>query len=379
MMPTIAASTPSPRGRLATEVVSTTEGLGRLRDEWHALLPASAAPNPFLTWEWAHTWWTHFGGAAALHLIAVRDGDELVALAPLMATRSSLPYASRLELIGLGLAGADYVDAIVRHGYESHSRDALARAIDAQPAALYLDHLAPGSFVESLSEPLVRSGWTVDRTSPDVCPVIDLSGHANLDSYLAGLGASHRANVRRRLRQLNARFDVRFAPAATVEESTIALERLITFHQERFGERSTAFASPAAQAFHRDIVRHAHHGGWLRMFTLSLNGEIAAVMYGFAMHRCFYFYQHGFHADYADQGAGLVLMALTIQAAIDERLDLFDMLYGHEPYKYLWARDERPLGRLQLFPPHLGGTLLRQQVATRRALRSVAQHLGLRP
>jgi CelD/BcsL family acetyltransferase involved in cellulose biosynthesis len=74
----------------------------------------------------------------------------------------------------------------------------------------------------------------------------------------------------------------------------------------------------------------------------------------------------------------LALMALTIRAAIEEGAVEFDMLYGHEPYKYLWARTERSLMRLRLFPPNVAGQLLHHQAEARSLLRSVAHQIGLR-
>ena len=91
-------------------------------------------------------------------------------------------------------------------------------------------------------------------------------------------------------------------------------------------------------------------------------------MYGFAYNGQFYFYQHGFDARYRNQSIGLVLMALTIRAAFDEGLHTFDMLWGAEPYKRLWATDERRLNQIRAFPAHLGGWLHHGVVAARRRL-----------
>ena len=66
-------------------------------------------------------------------------------------------------------------------------------------------------------------------------------------------------------------------------------------------------------------------------------------------------------------GVGLVLMGLSIRAAIDEGAGEFDMLWGTEPYKFLWARETRLLQRIELFPTHLGGTLHRHAIGARRS------------
>jgi CelD/BcsL family acetyltransferase involved in cellulose biosynthesis len=107
-------------------------------------------------------------------------------------------------------------------------------------------------------------------------------------------------------------------------------------------------------AFHNEITRRGIERGWMRLYVLRLNGAIAAVMYGFAYNRRFYFYQHGFDAQYSQHSAGLALMALTIRAAIDEGLQEFDFLWGEEAYKSLWSHDARRLRRIQLYPAGRG-------------------------
>src|SRR5439155_27166317 len=127
-----------------------------------------------------------------------------------------------------------------------------------------------------------------------VCPIVTLAGHT-WESYLASLGASHRANFRRRLRALTKRFDMRFELIASGPARGEALAALVRFHGQRFGASgSTAFLSPALRAFHDDASRRAIDQGWLRLFVLRLDGAIAAVMYGFSYNNRFYFYQHGF-------------------------------------------------------------------------------------
>lgn len=363
---------------VTTHVITDSHALLDLQREWNALLDASPSRTPFLTWEWLQAWWTHLRGNATPHAITVRSGSQLLAIAPLVMRPRRLALPPRLEFLGAGKGGADYLDLIVRADHESEALDAIARAIDELQVPLYLDHLPPAALAQRLRSRLEPTGWAAIESSPDVCPIVNLTG-LTWESYLATLGASHRANYRRRLRTLHADFEVRFQQVISDQDRRRALDALSQFHARRWnveGESAT-FADPMSERFHEDLTRAALDAGWLRLFMLSLDDVPAAVMYGFMVDGRFYFYQHGFHEDYAKYGVGLVLMGMTIRAALEDGAAQFDMLYGHEPYKYLWARAERRLGRLQLFPPHLGGRLLRRQVETRRALRSFAHHLGL--
>jgi CelD/BcsL family acetyltransferase involved in cellulose biosynthesis len=359
-------------------MVDVIDDFGRfteLAPQWNELLQDSAADCPFLTAEWLGAWWKHLSSNGRLRLVTVRDGSRLIAIAPLMVTGGPLGMFSRLEFLGTGHAGSDYLDLIVRRGHEREGMPALIHAIKAQKCALRMNHVTASSLAAQLAEGLVEDGWTSRRTQVATCPFIPLAGHT-WDSYLASLGNSHRANFRRRLRALRQRFDLRFEPASSEGDRQEAVAALIRFHEQRFGAGgSTAFLTPALRAFHGEATGRALQRGWLRLYVLRLDGVPAAVMYGFAYNQRFYFYQHGFDSRYEQFSAGLVLMGMTIQAALDEGAVEFDMLYGTERYKWLWAREERPLAQLQLFPPHMAGVLHRRTVEAERTMRAVARRI----
>ena len=356
------------------DLIESLDGLVRLAPQWNELLHASEADCPFLTHEWLETWWKHFGGSRKLQLLAVRDNDELIALAPLFLAPGPAGMFSRLELLGTGHAGSDYLDLIVRRGREREGLHALADAMKASKRALRLTHLPSASVASRLADSLAEDGWTLRIAQGGVCPVVHLAGHS-WDSYLGSLGASHRANFRRRYKALTQRFDLRFDVVTDEAARHEALTALMDFHSQRFGKSSTAFVTPALREFHHEATARALADGWLRMYVLRLAGTPAAMMYGFFYNNRFYFYQHGFDPQYEPFSVGLVLMGLTLRAAIEEGAVEFDMLWGTEKYKALWAGDQRLLAQLQLFPPHLGGLLQRRTVEAERSMRTLARRL----
>ena len=361
---------------LSVTSVEDAEAFAALRHEWSELLHTSTSSNPFLTWEWLYAWWLHFGTSRGLRLLAVRAGTELIAIAPLRMVSASLYWFSRLEFLGTGEAGSDYLDVIARRGREDEVVEALADFLTSRQLTLRLTHLPPASTSAQLARRLAGAGWVASVADDGTCPIVDLQGHT-FESFLGTMGASHRANIRRRLRALDRQFNVRFDRITRHDDRQAALAALAVFHGRRYADRggSTAFASAAARAFHEDATRRALDGGWLRMYALTLNGATAAVMYGFHMGGRFYFYQHGYDETYSPQSIGLVLMALTIKAAIGEGATEFDMLWGTESYKSLWARRTSVLQRLDLYPVHLGGSVQRHAVEARRGVAGLARRV----
>src|SRR6185503_9320765 len=188
--------------------VDSEPRFAELRCAWDSLLQSSDAASPFLTWEWLHAWSRHLGGSSRLRMLTADAGNRLLAVAPLRLTRG-VARLRCLDWLGTGEAGSDYLDVITRSGFEAEALDAIERLVVAENMALRLTHLSSSAAALGLATRLERRRWTQVTTPGGICPYIPLAGHT-WDSYLATLGASHRANVRRRLRALEQKFDVQF-------------------------------------------------------------------------------------------------------------------------------------------------------------------------
>lgn len=366
---------------MRVEVIEERNRFQSLRGEWNGLLEQSAGSCVFLTWEWLHTWWTHFAGRRRLCLLAVRDGDDLIGLAPLAvspwrATHFRLFHV--LEFLGTGSVGSDYLDIIGRRGREEEVAEALAGFLSRKGTMLELTQVAgDSSLAATVAARLAGREWTDALVRTDVCPFIPLAGHS-WESYLTTLGHDHRYNVRRSQRLLASEFDFRFERATTDEQRRAALGEVVRLHQRRWearGGSSTAFPTPAHLAFHEEFSRLALERGWLRLFVLRTNGTAAAAFYGFRHQRRFYFYQSGFDPAYNKYSVGVAMVALTIKDAIDEGADEYDFLHGDEQYKFRWTKDTRELRRLELYPPCLRGRLSRRAIETDRVARKLARRV----
>jgi CelD/BcsL family acetyltransferase involved in cellulose biosynthesis len=351
-----------------------------LRAEWTELLENSRANCFFLTWEWLHTWWKHLAGGRRLSILAVRCDGTPVAIAPLARRPGALgglvPFGA-LEFLGSGSVGSDYLDVIARRGWEDAALEALAAHLASTRTMLELAQLRRGdTSASALASRLARQGWTMSETRTSQCAFIDVSARS-WESYLAGLGPSHRANFRRRLRKAGAAHKLELVRVQAEEARRPALAALLTLHDRRWRNRgpSNAFNTPALRSFHDELTQHALRRGWLRLFLLTLDGIPAAALYGFRYGRTFYYYQSGFDPAYASLGVGTLAMGLSIRSAMDEGVDEFDLLHGDEPYKRLWARGTREMARLELYPPRACGHLYRISSELNRATRRMARRL----
>jgi CelD/BcsL family acetyltransferase involved in cellulose biosynthesis len=357
---------------LTVRVLERPEELVPLRQDWARLLQASNADNIFLTWEWLVTWWKHLGRPGRLAIVTVREAGEIVAIAPLMVARPSwrrlVPF-HRIQFLGAGSAGADYLDIIVRRGQEREAAEAVSRTLAERGIMLELNRVhADSPATRTLAKALAERGWRVVESSAESCPFIDLSDR-DWEDYLASRGREHRYAFRRKLRALGRQFRVRFELVDREADRSGALAAFLRLHDARFSTRggSDGLHTPALRAFHDEFSRIALERGWLRLGLLTLDEAAAAAVYGFHYAGRFYFYQSGFDPAFDRWGVGVVALGLSIRAAIDEGAREYDFLHGDEPYKFHWAPQARPLLKVEVFPPRSRGRLTRGFLEVRRA------------
>jgi CelD/BcsL family acetyltransferase involved in cellulose biosynthesis len=352
--------------------INTLEAFESLRRDWDDLLQASSSDCFFLTWEWLHSWWKHLAGQRELSLLAVHSQGEIIGLAP-FSFRSARFSPPVVELLGTGIVGSDYLDLIVRRGCEAEVIDALVDYVSERKWLLKLGQLRRSAWAVRLGSALAtRTDYRSYEMTTDVCPYISFAGRT-WESYLAGLGSSHRANFQRRLKQLRRDFSFRFEHATTEKNRAEFLAALIDLHRKRWHEKgaSEAFSTPDIVAFHDEVTRFALERGWLRLFVMWLNDRPAAALYGFQRNRRFYFFQSGLDPEYSRYSVGLVTMGLAIQSALEDGAEEYDLLHGNESYKSLWAQETREIRKLELYPPSATGILYGGIAQATRAARKL--------
>ena len=343
------------------ELITDPGQFESLRGEWDDLLRCSNADCLFLTWEWLFTWWRFLSTGRRLCLVAVREDGLLTALAPLARRapdlRRFVPSAS-VEFLGTGAVGSDYLDIIVRRGYERPSLPLITQWAAANGTPMTLGQLPEPSAASVVAKSLRSLGWSVRSETINVCPHITLAGHT-WDSYLNSLSASQRYGLRRQVRNLEKHSRVSLETVGSESDRRDALDQLWKLHRARWDTRggSDALPSSAVLAFHDAFTELALRRGWLRLHTLRIDGRAAASLYGLRYGPKFLFYQSGFDPALGRQSVGMITLALVIEQAIQEGATEFDMLHGGEQYKRHWADASRELVRLETYPPHPLGRL----------------------
>lgn len=314
---------------ISAEQAPNRSALAEWERDWRELVAVDPHATPFQSWEWAQAWLSTVGAGRTPAVTLVRDGRDPVALLPLTRTRG--PWRA-LRWIGTG--NSDYLQPLIRPGYEFAALDALhTLAEDAKGDLLDLHQVPSG-------HPVAGAFRHADRTEQARC--LKLSLPDRWETYVPTLSKSLRYEVRRRDKGPYRDGTAEIVRARTPDEAMEAWQIFLDLHRQRWRKRGLpgAFALPAIRRLHETWIPAAMATDQTVWLTLRHENRPIGVWYGMRTSQTWFFFQSGFAPAEAALSPGTVLVAEAIRLAIEDGARCFDFLRGDEPYKRRWLPDQ---------------------------------------
>lgn len=365
---------------LDTEIIDDPAVFAGLKTEWNELLWESSSNNLFLSWEWLYSWWQYLADKRQLYLITVRENQRLLAIAPLCLAPPRLqrlmPFGN-IEFLGVGSVGSDYLNFIIRRGYEAMVCGSILACFDELPYPVELVRTQMQSPVmRALCQELSRRHWQFETLTTNRCPYISLAG-LDWQTYLQSLPAKHRRHFSSKIRKINKEHCSQLRQVSSEQELGRILSWFAEMHASRWSGKggSMTFSNQAMANFQHSFAQRALQNGWLRLYILEVDDCAAAGVFMFSYNKVFYYYQAAFDDRFSEYSVGMLALGMAIEQAIVEGADEFDLLHDDDNYKYLWTRQCRELVRLDVYPPHLRGLLQRQLRQTKSLVKSLSNKI----
>ena len=301
----------------------------------------------FLEWKcifvlptWLKMWWHKFGAGSDLSLCAVREGEDLIGIAPLLLR------GEKASLVGDANV-CDYLDFIVAPGRGQEFFGVLLDHLSKQSIThLDLRPLRPDSTVFTDLAGVARDrGFKVSRTREDVALELDLP--ATWDEYLLMLNGKQRHELKRKLRRLHEAADINYRVVEDIEEVRDAMDTFFTLF-ERSREDKAAFMTPKMASFFSSLAEAMAEVNISRLYILELDRIPAAAAMCFDYNSTIYLYNSGYDPQFRSLGVGVLCKALSIKDAIQRGRKKYDFLKGAEAYKHRLGGREAPLYRCQI-------------------------------
>jgi len=322
--------------------------LAQLRLEWEKLLSSYPLATTFSTWEWLSSWWRAFAGEQQLLVLAAFScNSELVGLLPLSISRLHVVQRFSLKLLRLmgdGSSDSDNLDLPMRPGYEEQIAAAFIEYLGRNRHhwdVCQLNTLPVGSpMAIAVTTLLQRASWMVVRQQR-VASAIPLPG--SFEEYRSRLSSEDQKNLARYSRRLEKRYATQIYRCADASQISAALEAMFRLHQARWQAvgKTGSFAAEERRRFYYDLSRLLLDRGWLELWVLELNGEVAAVQYAFRYGKTVFQLQEGFDPSRSSDRVGFVLRGRVLESLISEGVTKYDFLAGEPGYKARWSAELR--------------------------------------
>ena len=309
------------------------EGFESIYDQWERILPSCSTNTIFVTPWWQRIWWSHFGAGAESVILSVRDGDEVVGIAPLMKRDGVVSFAGDKNLF-------DYLDFVVVRGKEAGFYEAICEYLLKQDwHTLELTSVPAESPTLSRLPPLAEGdGVSVKVTEEEMTPVAFLP--STWDDYLSGLGKKDRHELRRKLRRLERADNARQYLCDDEDTLSSSMEDFFRLLKASSPDKM-AFMTKEREDFFADVAMELSKRDQFKLYFLEVSGVRVASCICFDYGNSYLLYNSGYDPDYSTLSVGLLNKALCIKDAIEEGRHSFNFLKGTERYKYnLGGKDE---------------------------------------
>jgi CelD/BcsL family acetyltransferase involved in cellulose biosynthesis len=297
-------------------------------------------------------------------LVALEHGETLGILALYVQPVRVLGVRVRL-LRFVGTGGDTHPDdlgPVLAAGREEAVARKLAEAalrLDDADVMLFTDVDPQSAFPRALEEAAAGSQRATLAGVSERIAYVDLP--RSWPDFLKSLSSDRRSRLKSARRKAADGHALRFFVWQDGARLDQAVDRLVELHRSRWSEAggSESFASAQYVEFHRQAMKAALPRGWLRLYCLELDGEIAAITYCYRFRNRVYLMQAGFDPARAKLNPGKVLLTHALEHAIGEGNQVFDFLRGEHRYKDQLATGHRETLCVRVFRRTLGGLAYR--------------------
>ncbi|HEX4436032.1 MAG TPA: GNAT family N-acetyltransferase [Solirubrobacteraceae bacterium] len=324
------------------EVIDDLAAAEALAPAWDEL--AQDASLPLCAPGWTLPWWRHMAPAGSrLRIVAVRDGDELIAVAPWFAHRGP---RGRDELRFLGAEISDRVDVLCMGGREREAAVALRKAVarmSPSPDLIAFEAVpADSNWTRLLSSGGGRMRLARYRNSALPAPAVTMAEDGGFETWMAGRSGNFRSQMRRMGRRLESR-DGGVRQLKTDEEMQEGIAALLELHLARWSERGeSGLARPGVAGLLADAAR-ALGPDRMRLWAAEIEGRPISVQLFLAAGSEVKYWNGGWAEQHADLKPSMLTILAALQDAIGRGERRLDLGVGTHEYKQRFADTEDTL------------------------------------
>ncbi len=311
---------------------STVEEIVDISAKWKNLLKQCDIDNVFALPEWHIAWWNSIGKDKSMKILILYDDfEDVFGILPLAIQRGG---ASELFLKILMFSG----------GTQSDNNDIVLRNNDAEMFTKYfipeIEKLTKKVDVvrfDNVPEDSILNKYSNDHNFEIIkklrfpLPYTEIL-NKDYQDVLMSWKSSHRGDVRRQIKRISERGDLRLNIYSDKDEIINILEEYLKTHSIQWNKKFNSLYL-SLHVFYKNLVNELWGNRVVHFSCLELNNKPVSFHFGFLYNSHFYWYKPTYNLKYYNFSPGKIHIAKLFEFGCSERWGVFDFLLGDEPYK----------------------------------------------
>lgn len=327
-------------------IVDSESGLSELENPWNKL--AAQCPNHsiFSSYDYNSIAWKHFNSPNdRLFVLALYDGSELKAVAPMRITKQKIFYIPTRTIEFIAAWEGDK-PSIIAPECEEVAWHAIFDFLSSEFVhwdVLKIAEQPQNSTLHTRIDTLSDKGYLCQITHDSISYYIDLTG--SWDSYLATIRSRVKREWlkdRKKLETLTGGLSVEII--SQPDRVTEALDRFIALEKKSWkGEAKIGVHSnPSRRLFYGELAQSMARKKQVEIFFLKAGDIDVAASIQYIYRDVVYGHQITYNTDYAKTTPGVQMMTYEFEHCFNRGLRKFDMLgmspaHGVSSFKANWA------------------------------------------
>lgn len=317
-------------------VLRTREDITQLAPMWYALVEGTEGESFSSPW-WYLAWLEAFP-VDALAVVTAHEDGELVGVLPLGRTRTDWRglFFPRVAPFARG----DFQPPIMA---PDRTATLLPQMLDLGRAALGKRHgLWWPNLREDSGELDIVRAYCRERAMPwieecEPAPRLEIRGRT-LEAVERAWAASHRGDVRRQRRRLEATAPLTIWEPRTIDEALPVLDDFFCVHDAKWLTQGYPgrFADPANRNHFRAVLSNMLGRG-AHFSALAVGDTNVSYIFGFLVGGWLQVYRPTFRPEFSNFSPSKVHLGMLLERGCAEGWHGIDFLLGAEPYKLQWS------------------------------------------
>ena len=330
---------------LTVETIADEDSFLALGSVWNRLVEEARIDHPFLSHEWVRTWWSCFGAGNRLHVLVVRAGDRVIAIAPLMLTSARM-YGLKVRKIGfIANIHTPRFDLIIgEQGSEAYRAiwDYLSNDDRLWDVLELIQVPFDSATLKELPLLASQNGDLSGIWHAEDCPCVDLA--QGWSKLLKSLSHNHRSQMGKRLRRLQKIGEVRLEIISGGDNVQRLLEEGLAIEAAAWKAKSgtAILCRPELVRFYRQFADAAARLDILRLVFLTVGCKRIAFAYALFHKNKIYVLKSGYDPEYAPYSPYLLLCHLLFEEACKRGIAEYEFLGMGDAWKLRWAEKTKP-------------------------------------